>query len=93
MYKLNKLKRVFLTLGVIIWIGALSPEIIVKSGEGCITDKDGNSISVEETQQFMESYFFDNHNSIDGKEIKSDVKFRLKLFEKDMDIFERHGIK
>ena len=75
MYIFNKFKRVFLTFGVIFWIGTLSPEVIVKSGEGCIFNEDGEALTEEEAQDFMEDYFYSNNEKVEN------VKFKLGLLE------------
>ena len=66
----NKFKTIFLTFGVIIWIGALSPEIIVKNGDGCIFNEDGEALTAKEAQDFMESYFYDRNNKMENIEFK-----------------------
>lgn len=70
MHILNKVKRVFLTFGVIIWIGTLSPEVIVKSGDGCIFNEDGEALTEEEAQDFMEAYFYSKDKKTDKVEFK-----------------------
>lgn len=52
------MRNLILMLGVVLWIGALSPEIFVGSTAGCIFDEDGNELNEEEAQAFMESYFY-----------------------------------
>ncbi len=51
-------KKMVVFLGVVIWIGALSPEIFIKIGEGCIVGEDGKELTQEEAERFMESYFY-----------------------------------
>ena len=54
------MRNMLLMLGVVLWIGALSPEIFIDSTGGCIFDEEGNELSREEAQAFMESYFYKN---------------------------------
>ena len=39
------MKRILMALGVILWVGALSPEIFMKSGGGCIFDENGEALT------------------------------------------------
>lgn len=71
------LKKAMLVLGAVIWIGALSPEIFIKAGEGCIVDEDGRELTQEEAENFMESYFYGNGE--EGKEIT--IKYKIALFD------------
>lgn len=63
-------------LGAVLWIGALSPEIFIDSTGGCIFDEEGNELSREEAQEFIESYFYKNKS--DGREApKLEFKFGI----------------
>lgn len=73
----NRLKNMVLLFGVIIWIGALSPEIFIKSGEGCIFDEDGRELTKEEAEDFMEAYFYDQTDG-DGTVA---IRYRIALFD------------
>lgn len=77
---LLRYKKIFakavMILGVTLWIGALSPEIFAKSGTGCILDENGNELTPEEAEDFMEKYFYgDTDNTIEIK-----YKFALLKF-------------
>jgi hypothetical protein len=54
------LKKLFITLGIIIWVGTLSPEIFVKSGVGCIFDENGVELDEAGANEFMEAFFYNN---------------------------------
>lgn len=54
------MRNMLLMLGVVLWIGALSPEIFIDSTDGCIFDEEGNELSREDAQEFIESYFYKN---------------------------------
>ena len=77
---LSRHKRNFVTLamilGAVLWVGALSPEIFTKSGAGCILDENGNELTVQEAEDFMEQYFYGDMD--DTVEIK--YKFALLKF-------------
>jgi len=53
-------RNLILMLGVVLWIGALSPEIFIDVAGGCIFDEEGNELDREEAQEFMELYFYNN---------------------------------
>lgn len=75
----NVIKNVLAAFGVILWVGALSPEIFVKPGTGCILDENGEELSAEDAEEFMEAYFYGNADK-DGKE-KVTIKYKLALLE------------
>ena len=68
------MRNTILMLGVVLWIGALSPEIFIDSTGGCVFDADGNELNRKEAQEFIESYFY--NNKTDGRE---SPKLELKL--------------
>lgn len=71
------MRKTLLSLGVILWVGALSPEIFIKSGVGCIFDENGNALTAEEADTFMEEYFYGN-NASDGSR---NVRYKIALSE------------
>lgn len=77
MMKYNAIKRLILAFGVILWVGALSPEIFMKTGDGCILDENGEALTQEEAEDFMESYFFGDDSSLSSK----DVKYKIAIAE------------
>lgn len=64
-------------LGVILWVGALGPEIFVKPGAGCILDENGQELSAEDAEAFMEAYFYTDMNKSGREKIKLRYKFAL----------------
>lgn len=73
------LKNVLAAFGVILWVGTLSPEIFVKPGAGCILDENGQELSAEDAEAFMEAYFYaDKGETGDGK-VK--IKYKSALLE------------
>jgi hypothetical protein len=64
-----RIKKLGIVLGVIIWVGVLSPEIFVKSGTGCIFDENGKALTKDEAEEFMEAYFY--------KEAPVEVKYKF----------------
>ena len=54
------MRNMILMFGVVLWIGALSPEILIDGASGCIFDENGNALDEEEAQEVMELYFYKN---------------------------------
>lgn len=73
------LKNVLAALGVVLWVGALSPEILVKPGIGCILDADGRELTMEDAEDFMESYFYGNNDS--DEDTKVEIKYKFAFLE------------
>lgn len=71
------MKKTAMLLGAVIWIGALSPEIFIKAGEGCIFDEDGRALTQEEAEEFMESYFYGNAQ--EDEEVT--ITYKIALFD------------
>lgn len=69
------LKNILVALGVVLWVGALSPEIFIQAGLGCIVGENGEELTAEDAQEFMESYFYGNSDEDDAVEIQ--YKFAL----------------
>lgn len=72
------MRNLMLMLGAVLWIGALSPEIFVDAGAGCIFDEEGNALDREAAQEFMESYFYGSDK--DGSESPR-LEFKLGFME------------
>ncbi len=73
--KYNGMKSLMAALGVVLWVGALSPEILIKMGDGCIFDENGEALTQEEAADFMESHFFGS-----GTDTKN-VKYKIAITE------------
>ena len=52
------LRDLLMVFGVVLWVGAHSPEIFMQSGVGCILDENGEELTAEDAQEFMEDYFY-----------------------------------
>lgn len=79
---LQTIKKFAMVLGVVLWVGALSPEIFVKLGDGCIMDEDGNALTQEEADAFMQSYFLEKDSDKETESNKITYKIALaKLFQ------------
>ncbi len=62
------------------WVGALSPEIFMNSGIGCILDENGEELTTKEAMEFMESYFYGDVDENQEAEVKLKYKFALLEF-------------
>lgn len=69
------IKQFVLTAGILLWIGALSPEIFIETGLGCLTDKNGEEITRQEAEAFLETFFYSDEN--DDEEIPIEYKSLL----------------
>lgn len=74
--KYSSMRKWMAAFGVILWVGALSPEILMKTGDGCIFDENGEALTQEEAADFMESYFFGK-----GSDDAGDVKYKIAITE------------
>lgn len=44
--------------GILLWIGAVSPEIFVEGGMGCIKDENGEDLTRQEAQALLEDILY-----------------------------------
>ncbi len=70
------LKNILMVLGVVLWVGALSPEIFVQAGLGCILDENGEELTAEDAKEFMEAYFYGNQAQGEAS-VEINYKFAL----------------
>lgn len=73
------LKDLLMVFGVVLWVGALSPEIFMQTGVGCILDENGEELTAEDAQEFMEAYFYGDPDKDTTVEIKYKFAF-MELF-------------
>ena len=52
------LKQCLLMAGILLWIGVTGPEIYIDSGIGCLVDENGEALTKEETEQLLETWFY-----------------------------------
>lgn len=55
---LEHIKTLFLMTGILLWIGAVSPEIFIEGGMGCIKDADGKDLTKQEAQELLEDILY-----------------------------------
>lgn len=68
-------KRVMLA-GILLWIGAVSPEIFLEGSMGCIQDVSGKELTRQEALTLLEEVFYG-----DGKEQETTIIYKSKLWE------------
>ena len=44
--------------GILLWIGAVSPEIFIEGGMGCIKDSNGKELTSQEAQALLEDMLY-----------------------------------
>lgn len=71
------MKKTLVVFGVILWVGALSPEIFINSGLNCILDENGEELSPEDAAAFMEAYFYGGQDKDGEPEVELRYKFAL----------------
>lgn len=70
-----------MAFGVVLWVGALSPEIFIQSGLSCILDENGEELTAEEAEKFMESYFYGNRNENSDQDATVEIQYKFALLE------------
>lgn len=54
----ENIKTMVTMAGILLWIGAVSPEIFIESGMGCIKDSNGNELTRQESQELLEQILY-----------------------------------
>lgn len=52
------IKTFFVMTGILLWIGAVSPEIFMESSMGCIRDENGRELTRQEAQALLEDILY-----------------------------------
>lgn len=55
---LHNMKTIFAMAGILLWIGAVNPEIFVEGGMGCIKDVNGKELTRQEAQALLEELLY-----------------------------------
>lgn len=48
------LKSLLGICGILLWLGTLTPEILITQGKGCILDMEGNAIEQKEAEEIVD---------------------------------------
>lgn len=75
------LKNLLMAFGVVLWVGALSPEIFIQSGLSCILDENGEELTAEDAEKFMEAYFYGNVNGKQDEDATVEIQYKFALLE------------
>lgn len=75
------LKNLLMAFGVVLWVGALSPEIFIQSGLSCILDENGEELTAEDAEKFMEAYFYGNANGKQDEDATVEIQYKFALLE------------
>lgn len=51
---LHNIRTMLTMAGILLWIGAVSPEIFMEGGMGCIKDSNGKELTSQEAQALLE---------------------------------------
>ncbi|MDE5699124.1 MAG: hypothetical protein K2I96_17240 [Lachnospiraceae bacterium] len=70
-----------MAFGVVLWVGALSPEIFMQSGLSCILDENGEELTAEDAEKFMDSYFYGGTNGESDAESTVEIQYKFALLE------------
>lgn len=54
----EQLKTMCAMAGILLWIGAVSPEIFIEGGMGCIKDENGQELTRQEAQALLEDILY-----------------------------------
>lgn len=54
----NTAKQFIMAAGILLWLGIMGPDVYMDAGIGCLTDEDGRALTREETQAFLEAWFY-----------------------------------
>lgn len=52
--RLEYIKTLVGMAGILLWIGAVSPEIFIEGSMGCIKDENGRELTRQEAQELLE---------------------------------------
>lgn len=56
--RFEHIKTLFTMTGILLWIGALSPEIFIEGSMGCIKDENGRALTRQEAQELLEDILY-----------------------------------
>lgn len=54
----EQIKTIFAMIGILLWIGTVSPEIFIEGGMGCIKDENGKELTRQEAQALLEDILY-----------------------------------
>ena len=69
--------------GLLLWIGAVSPEIFIEGGMGCIKDENGQELTRQEAQALLEDILYG-----EGFDEETTIVYKSKILEWIQDSLE-----
>lgn len=76
-------KTIFAMIGILLWIGAVSPEIFIEGGMGCIKDENGKELTRQEAQALLEDMLYG-----EDSEQENTIVYKSKILEWIQDSLE-----
>lgn len=73
---LRNIKTIVTMAGILLWIGAVSPEIFIETGMGCIKDADGKELTRQEASALLDEILYG-----DVSEEESTIVYKSKIQE------------
>ena len=80
---MEHIKTLFAMTGILLWIGAVSPEIFIEGGMGCIKDENGKELTRQEAQALLEDILYGEISEED-----STIVYKSKILEWIQDSLE-----
>ncbi len=71
---MKKWKNIITTLGILLWIGVISPELFIDPQMGCFVNEDGEALTEEEARQLYDELYLQEDGQVQ-------IIFRSKLWE------------
>lgn len=71
---MKKWKNVIMTLGALLWIGAISPEIFIDPEMGCFVNEAGEALTEEEAEELFEKLYMQEDSQVQ-------IVYKSKLWE------------
>ncbi len=76
-------KTIFAMMGILLWIGAVSPEIFIEGSMGCIQDENGKVLTRQEAQALLEDMLYG-----EAPEQENTIVYKSKIMEWIQDSLE-----
>lgn len=73
---LRNIRTIVSMTGILLWIGAVSPEIFIEGGMGCIKDSNGKELTRQEAQALLENMLYDEES-----DEESTIVYKSKIME------------
>ncbi len=73
---LRNIKTIVTMAGILLWIGAVSPEIFIETGMGCIKDANGKELTRQEASALLDEILYG-----DVSEEESTIVYKSKIQE------------